>query len=509
MNLTPISRLIFHRLGQDTERWSGDASRRQIKTLEWLLKKAAKTEIGEKYGFSGILSAGPDIYKRFSEKVPLTDYEAIRHLVMRMVKGERDILWPGVCRNFAQSSGTSGGKSKYIPITEDSLKRNHYRGAALCMARYLHLRPDSRIFSGKGFVLGGSFANELRDLPEGVRVGDLSATLINRITPLAEYFRVPDKATALLREWEEKLPMLATKAAEADVTNLSGVPSWMLVVLKEVLEKSHAADLTEVWPHLEVFFHGGISFNPYREEYRKLIPTEQMKYFETYNASEGFFAIQRDFGSPEMLLIPDAGVFYEFLPWGTTERKPVPWWDAEAGKTYELLLTASNGLWRYHLGDTVRIHSLSPLTITIAGRTKTYINAFGEELMEYNAEKAMAEICRSTGCSVRNYTAGPLYAHDGKRGRHQWLIEWEKAPDDINDFSILLDNALRSLNSDYDAKRHGGIFLDPLTITSVPKGSFNKWLKTKGNGVLGGQKKIPRLSNDRKIIEEVLRIIEP
>jgi hypothetical protein len=424
---------------------------------------------------------------------------------MEMVSGKRDVLWPGVTRRFAQSSGTSDGKSKYIPVTDDSLRLCHYCGGRDVVAHYLNLYPDSRIFNGRSFILGGSFANELT-LPQGVKVGDLSANLIDAINPLVNLVRIPSKRIALMQDWTAKLPALVEASIHADVTNISGVPSWFLTVLKEVLRRTGADSIHDVWPHLEVFFHGGISFDPYREQYRKITDPERMRYLETYNASEGFFAVQDMVDSRAMLLLQDVGVFYEFIPVveaESSEPTVLPSWAVEPGQVYAMVITACNGLWRYPLGDTVRIESIDPLRITIAGRTKHYINAFGEELMVHNAEAAMSRTCAELGCDVLNYTAAPVYADDHSRGRHEWLVEFAAEPPAIEMFANRLDANLQAENSDYQAKRAGGLFLDRLSVVVGRRGVFNDWLASTGK--LGGQRKVPRLCNDRRFIEPLLQ----
>ena len=499
MDLTPIARPYFEHLAQRTDKWGERVDDIQLAQLRSLLSRAADCEIGKSYGFRE-LSKLPDPRREFRARVPMHGFEDIRPLVMRMVRGEKDVLWRGVCRNFAQSSGTSGGKSKYIPITPDSLKRCHYKGAADSVAHYLRANKGSRLFSGKAMILGGSFANELDlDNPK-VKVGDLSATLISEINPVVNLFRVPGKRIALMADWEQKLPALVNAAKDCNITNISGVPSWFQTVLKEIVKAKGVETIREVWPDLEVFFHGGISFNPYREEYRKLMAGLDMHYVENYNASEGFFAVQNDMSDPAMLLTIDNDIFYEFIPLGKGEEDAVDITGVEEGKVYELVITSSNGLWRYRIGDTVHVASVNPVKITVAGRTKCFINAFGEELMEENAEKAIAEVCRQTGASIENYTAAPVYAKGNRRGHHQWLIEWDVEPADKQDFARRLDNELRKLNSDYDAKRNGTIFLDPLEITDAESGAFNRWLQNMGSGKLGGQRKVPRLSNDRTIL---------
>lgn len=502
-DITPIIRQFFLPRVKATRAWKGHQKEVQLKVLRQLLHDAANTEIGRNAGFKSVLTA-TDIYERFKEAMPTVEYEDIRADVMRMIDGEKDILWSGVCRNYAQSSGTSGGKSKFIPITADSLKRNHYRGSTDAVAHYLADNPKSHLFSGKAFILGGSFANELNLSNPRVKVGDLSATLINSIPVFASLFRIPSKRTALMSDWTEKLPLLASEASGRNVTNISGVPSWFLTVLKKICSDAGVRHITDVWPNLEVFFHGGIAFNPYREEYTEL--TEGKCHFrETYNASEGFFAVQNAPDDNSMLLILDAGVFYEFIP--LSGGSPVPAWQVREGETYELVITACNGLWRYRIGDTVRIVSADPLKIVIAGRTKSFINAFGEELMQENADHGIAAACRATGATIRNYTAAPLFASEGRKARHQWLIEWEKKPTDIDAFAKILDAELCRVNSDYEAKRSHSIFLDSPEIISAPDGLFDRWLSTTGNQKLGGQRKIPRLTNNREVISSMFSIM--
>lgn len=506
MDPTPLLRPYFTHIARRTDSWGERGADIQLQQLRSLMRRGAASEPGKRLDFAS-LARECNPYRAFASRVEPHGYEEIRGDVMRMVAGERDVLWPGVCRDFAQSSGTSGGKSKYIPITPDSLRGCHYKGAADSVAHYLRNNPRSRLFSGKGMILGGSFANELSIDRGKVNVGDLSATLINKINPLANLFRIPDKRTALMSDWSLKLPALVEAAKNADVTNMSGVPSWFLTVSKEIIKARGAETLSEVWPNLEVFFHGGISFEPYRDEYRRLTDPAKMHFVENYNASEGFYAVQNDPEDRAMLLTIDNDIFYEFIPADDPSAAPRPIWDLRPGGVYELLITSSNGLWRYHTGDTVRVTCTAPVKILVAGRTKCFINAFGEELMEENAERAIAEVCREQGCSVVNYTAAPVFADKGHKGRHQWLVEWGNRPADLRAFAAALDAKLRSLNSDYDAKRSGDIFLDPLEIVDVPRGVFDRWLHSVGNGKLGGQRKVPRLANDRRIADAVLGLI--
>ncbi len=499
MNFTPLARKHFIDRLHTQLRYKDYADSIQQGELVKLIERAALTEIGRKYNFSRVRT-----YKQFATTVPLYRYEDLRPQIMRMVNGEKDVLWPGRTFHFAQSSGTSDGKSKYIPITTTSLRKNHYQGASDVVSHYLNLNPESRIFSGKGLILGGSFANELR-LKPGTRVGDLSATLINNINPLVNLFRVPGKRIALMEDWSEKLPAIVEASMDQNVTNLSGVPSWFLTVLKEVLKRKGASCIHEVWPNLEVFFHGGIAFAPYREQYEKICDMSKMHFQDTYNASEGFFAVQSDWDSTAMLLLLDVGIFYEFIPLSETLSETpdvLPVWEIEAGKTYELVITACNGLWRYRIGDTVTIEQTHPVKIKIAGRTKSFINAFGEELMVHNADDAITAASAATGAQVLNYTAAPVYAGDSNHGCHQWLIEFAAPPADPDAFMRILDEQLQQVNSDYAAKRAGSIFLDPPTLTIAATGLFDRWLGSTGK--LGGQRKIPRLSNNRDIIDDML-----
>jgi hypothetical protein len=503
INFTPLVRNHFLDRLQEHVRYINHADAVQQGELVRLIEKAALTRIGRKYDFSSIRT-----YRQFASTLPLYSYEDLRPQIMRMINGIKDELWPGRCMNFAQSSGTSDGRSKYIPITGESLRWNHYVGASDVVSHYLNLNPKSRIFSGKAFILGGSFANNLK-LKPGVRVGDLSANLIENMNPFANLVRIPNKQVALMEDWTEKLPMLVDAAIGQNVTNLSGVPSWFLTVLREILDKTGKSCIHEVWPNLEVFFHGGIAFEPYRHQYEEICDMSRMHFLDTYNASEGFFAVQSDWSSEAMLLLLDVGVFYEFLPIEESDSETpevYPIWEIEAGRTYELIITAANGLWRYRLGDTVTVEQLNPVKITIAGRTRSFINAFGEELMVHNADHAITMASQETDAEVLNYTAAPVYSQEGSKGHHQWLIEFERKPADENRFMQLLDQHLREVNSDYDAKRSGDIFLAAPSLVVAPAGLFDRWLASTGK--LGGQRKVPRLSNNRHIIEQMLAMMD-
>lgn len=497
-DLTPIAHLFFMRRVRASMRWRNDIEASQRTLLAGLLKRARDTTWGRSHGYASITS-----YSHYRDRVPVTPYPELREHVMAMIAGGKDILWPGRCRWYAQSSGTSDGRSKYIPVTDASLSANHYAGGAEAVAHYLASNPSSRLFSGKNFILGGSFANEIASLPAGTHVGDLSATLIRRINPLVNLMRVPSRTIALMPDWDTKLPALVEASLHADITGISGVPSWFLTVIRRVMERAGADTIHDVWPSLEVFFHGGIAFGPYRDQYRALTDLSRpMHYVENYNASEGFFAVQDDPSVQAMLLLTSHGIFYEFIPADNPSATPVPAWEVAEGETYSLVISACNGLWRYPVGDTVRIESVAPLRITVAGRTKAYINAFGEELMVYNADAAIEKVCRAMDCAVANYTAGPVYASGLRRGRHHWVIEFTRQPHSLAAFAAALDEALCRENSDYAAKRSGGIFLDPLTVASASEGLFDRWLARDG-GRLGGQRKIPRLSPTPDIINEL------
>lgn len=500
MDFTPFARALFGHRVNVSRSWTGHTREIQLNELDRLLKALRSTRWAAENGLDTVKN-----YDDYRRALPTTvPYASLRPWVMRMIAGEKDLLWPGLTRNFAQSSGTSDGKSKYIPVTRESFNRSHYRGGADVVAHYLSLYPDSRIFSGKSFILGGSFANELT-LPPSVKVGDLSANLIDRINPIANLFRVPSKKVALLEDWAVKLPALVEAAMDENITNISGVPSWFMTVLKQIIAKKGASTIHDVWPNLEVFFHGGISMAPYREQYRH-ITSPSMRYLECYNASEGFFALQNAIGDPSLLLLLDCGTFFEFIRADEADSdRPeiIPAWEVEEGGVYAMVITSCNGLWRYPLGDTVRIESVDPLKITISGRTKSYINAFGEELMVQNAEAALTKVCRDLNCEIANYTAAPVYASDHSRGRHEWLIEFNREPASLDEFARCLDLALQQENSDYEAKRSHGIFLDQLTVVKGRPGVFDTWLASTGK--LGGQRKVPRLSNSRHPMDEILR----
>jgi len=495
MSLTSIAGRFFLPRQHKLERHNTEAETMQREVLAHLIDRAQDTEFGRQHDFSNIGN-----YEQFINNVSVNTYEELKGQIDRMRHGERDVLWPGRTRWYAKSSGTTNDKSKFIPVTNEGLKRIHYAGPFDSVAFYLQNNPQSRLFDGRAMILGGSHAPNY-NLPDSL-VGDLSAILIENINPLANLVRVPKKATALLSDFEVKRDRIAREAMTKNVTNLSGVPSWMLSVLDRVMELSGKTHLEEVWPNLEVFFHGGVAFTPYRQQYERLITSPKMHYMETYNASEGFFGIQNDPTDKAMLLMLDYDVFYEFQEMGTETIVPI--WGVEPGKNYALLITTSCGLWRYKIGDTVRFTQTNPYKFVISGRTKSFINAFGEELIVDNAEQGLQYACQQTGAEVLEYTAAPVFMDEHGKCRHQWLVEFNRQPQDVALFARLLDEHLQTINSDYEAKRYKDITLQPLEIVMARQGLFNDWLKQ--NGKLGGQHKVPRLSNSREHIEQLLAL---
>ena len=499
MSLTKIVSKVFLHRQHELEKHNSEAEELQAQVLRHLIERGKNTEYGRNHLFNNTSS-----YEQFTAHVPVNDYESLKGDIDRMRHGEANVLWPGTVRWYAKSSGTTNDKSKFIPVSHEGLKHIHYAGGRDTVALYLRNNPKSRMFDGKGLILGGSHSPNY-NLPNSL-VGDLSAILIENINPLANLVRVPKKATALLSDFEIKRDRIARETLNKNVTNLSGVPSWMLSVLVRVMELSGKKHLEEVWPNLEVFFHGGIAFTPYRQQYQQLITSDRMHYMETYNASEGFFGIQSDPEDSSMLLMLDYDVFYEFVPMDQLDEMTsiVPLSGVELNKNYAMLITTSCGLWRYMIGDTVMFTSKNPYKFVITGRTKYFINAFGEELIMDNAEKGLAYACQQTGAEVSEYTAAPVFMDENAKCRHQWLIEFSREPKDLKEFAALLDQKLQELNSDYEAKRFHDITLQHLEVVKARPNLFNDWLKSKGK--LGGQHKVPRLSNSRKNIDELLAL---
>ena len=497
MSITSIIRPFFNARLKAIGRYETEAKDIQLGVLARLLADAAGTQWAAAHRYA----PGMD-YDRFAERTPISTYDDFKDDIDRMRRGEADVLCKGRVKWYAKSSGTTNDKSKFIPVSARYLRDTHYAGGTDAVALYLHNNPKSRLFDGRALILGGSHAPNY-NLPHSL-VGDLSSILIENINPLVNLVRTPSKKVALLSDFEEKRDRIAAVASRQNVTNLSGVPSWMMAVLNRVIELT-GKPICEVWPNLEVFFHGGVAFTPYREQYRRLIANPGMHYMETYNASEGFFGLQDDPADPAMLLMIDYGVFYEFIPLedvGMPEAQAVPLWEVETGRNYAMVITTTGGLWRYMIGDTVRFTQTDPYKFVITGRTKSFINAFGEELIVDNAERGLQAACAATGAQVKDYTAAPVFMNDRGSCRHQWLIEFDRPPQNLETFAEELDKALQTLNSDYEAKRYKNLTLQRLEVIAAPKGLFDLWLKSKGK--LGGQHKVPRLCNDRRIMDEVL-----
>lgn len=501
MNLTKIlNKIYFTPSLRRLSRYATEPDKVQHEVLMRLVNKAKSTEWGKKYDYATIRT-----YEDFKQRVPLQTYEEVKPYVERLRAGEQNLLWPSEIRWFAKSSGTTNDKSKFLPVSKESLKDTHYRGGQDAVALYLAQNPDSRFFSGKGLILGGSHSPNLNT--NHSLVGDLSAILIENIHPLVNYIRVPNKQIALMEHFEDKIEAIVNSTQNVNVTSLSGVPSWMLVVIKRMLDKNGKQSLEQVWPNLEVFFHGGVAFTPYREQYKEIIRSSKMHYVETYNASEGYFGTQNDFNDLAMLLMIDYGVFFEFIPMEELEKenpRAYSLTEVEIGKNYALVISTSAGLWRYLIGDTVKFTQKNPYKFVITGRTKHFINAFGEELIVDNAEKGLQKACAATGAQVLDYSAAPVFMDANAKCRHQWLIEFSTMPNDLSRFAQVLDDTLKEVNSDYEAKRQKDIALQPLEVIVARKNLFNDWLNQKGK--LGGQHKIPRLSNNRDYIEEMLTL---
>ena len=473
----------------------------QEEWLQDLIATAQATEWGKKYDYESIST--PETFK---ERVPIQTYDTLKPYIERMLKGEQNILWPSPIKWFAKSSGTTSDRSKFIPVSQEALEDCHYTGGKDLISIYCHNRPENSVFEGKGLVLGGS--HQINELGK-TSSGDLSAIIVQNLPFWAEYHRFPDIELTLNPNFEEKIEKIAHLAIKENITSLSGVPTWNVVLAKRILEISGKSNLLEIWPNLEFYFHGGVSFKPYREQFKQLIPSENMYYMENYNASEGYFAIQDLPDSDEMLLMLDYGIYFEFLPMENLfdeHPKTLGLSEVELGKNYAIIISTNAGLWRYMIGDTVRFTSLNPFRIQVSGRTKQYINTFGEELIVDNAEDAISAACKETGAIVKDYTAGPVYFQDNEAGAHEWIVEFEKYPDNIPYFFDLMDNQLRQINSDYDAKRFNNLALKKPVVHIAKEGLFYNWMK--GRGKLGGQNKVPRLSNDREFLDSILKMMD-
>lgn len=468
----------------------------QQKVFNSHIQNAKDTEWGKSYNYSKINSI-----ENYQDIVPICEYENMRQFIERMMRGEKNILWHSPIKWFSKSSGTTGGRSKLLPVSIESLKECHYKGGKQMLALYCNLYPQAKIFTGKSLALGGSlYPNQ--DM-KGAYYGDVSSIIIKNLPFWAEWFRSPDMKTALLERWEEKLDKIARITMQQDITSISGVPSWMLILLKKVCEIKSCSNISDVWPNLEAFFHGGVSFLPYKEQYAEIIPSNKFRYMETYNASEGYFGIQ-DTLEKEMLLLLNNGVFYEFLPVNAMgEYKGDAIWlkDVKKDVNYALIISTNAGLWRYKIGDTIRFTSTNPYRFVITGRTRSFINAFGEEVIEENALMALDIACKKTNAIIKEFTAAPVFLQNGKNACHEWLIEFEKEPENTDIFSDYLDESLREINSDYDAKRSNNLLLHKPIVHKATNGTFYNWLATKNR--LGGQYKVPHLSNDRKVLDDI------
>lgn len=474
----------------------------QQEWLKKLIESATYTEWGRKHEYDEISN-----YEQFKRRVPLQDYETLKPYIDRMRQGEQNVLWHSDIKWFAKSSGTTNDKSKFIPVSPESLDHCHYNGGRDMIAIHCNLNPETQLFTGKNLALAGSLVTDHYNGYESQN-GDLSAIVINNLPIWAEFFRAPDMSIALMDKWDEKLERIAEATINENMVSLAGVPSWMLLIMKRVLDAAGKKTIAEVWPNLEVYFHGGVNFNPYREQFKKIFGNDSINYLELYNATEGFFGIQDQRDSGELLLMLDYGIFYEFIPVAESHKedpKVLSLEEVKPDENYAMVITTNAGLWRYKLGDTITFTSLHPFRFRITGRTRHFMNAFGEEVIVDNADKALAIACEKTGAHLEEYTAAPVYMNDSDSGMHEWLIEFHTAPERIDYFTEILDNALKSINSDYEAKRYQNLALKLPKVNVAPRGTFYKWLESKNK--LGGQHKVPRLSNDRKYLEEIMAMI--
>ncbi len=475
----------------------------QDEVLKKLIAAARYTEFGQKYAFEDLVN-----YEDFKKRIPVHTYEQLFPYIERLMRGEQNILWPSEVKWFAKSSGTTNARSKFIPVTSEALEDCHFKGGKDLYSIFINNYPDTKIFSGKGLGVGGSYRVNEYDPTSSSHYGDVSAVIMQNLPPWAEFIRTPSLEVALMDNWEEKIEKLARETARVDVTQIAGVPTWTVLLLQHIVELEKKNSILDVWPNLEVFFHGAVAFKPYKNLFKSLIPSDRMKYWETYNASEGFFGIQDQKDSEDLLLMLDYGVFYEFIPMEELDKEypdAIALQDVEIGKNYAMVITTNAGLWRYNIGDTIKFTSKSPYRIRISGRTKHFINAFGEEVIIENAETAITAACEQTGAVIDNFTAAPIYLEKSKRGGHEWIIEFKIQPSDLSKFSDVLDTTLRKVNSDYDAKRAHDIALVAPIVRSVSNGTFYNWMKRRGK--LGGQNKVPRLSNTREFIDEILAMI--
>ncbi|WP_254082584.1 GH3 auxin-responsive promoter family protein [Dawidia cretensis] len=475
----------------------------QDELFKKLLQTGRLTEFGSRYDFGSIHT-----YDQYRERVPIHSYETLFPYIERQMRGEQNLLWPSEIKWFSKSSGTTNARSKFIPVSQEALEDCHFKGGKDLLSIYVNNYPDTKLFDGKGLAVGGSHRINELDPSATSYYGDVSAVIMRNLPPWAQFIRTPSLETALMSNWEEKIEKLAQESSMDDVTNIAGVPTWTILLIQKVVELKQKKHIMEVWPNLEVFFHGAVSFTPYRNLFKSLIPFEGMRYWEIYNASEGFFGIQDQKNSEEMLLMLDYGVYYEFIPVSEIDREyphAIPLSEVVLDKQYAMVITTNAGLWRYSIGDTIKFTSLSPYRIKISGRTKHFINAFGEEVIVENAEAAITAACDHTGAVIDNFTAAPVYLAEGKKGGHEWIIEFKVKPNSLREFGHILDETLRKINSDYDAKRAHDLALVAPILHSVEEGTFYNWMKSRGK--LGGQNKVPRLSNSREYVDDILRMM--
>lgn len=468
-----------------------------------LLQTASQTEFGKEYRFKDIQT-----YEQFRERVPVFTYEKIFPYIERVMRGEQNVLWPSEIKWFSKSSGTTNSRSKFIPVSQEALEDCHFKGGKDLLSIYVNNFPETRLFDGKGLTVGGSHQINEYDASASSYYGDVSAVIMKNLPHWAQFIRTPALETALMSNWEEKIEKMARETARERVTSIAGVPTWTILLIQRIVELEGKSNILGVWPDLEVFFHGAVSFTPYESLFASLIPSSHMRYWETYNASEGFFGIQDLPDRDDMLLMLDYGIFYEFIPFdeiGSECPQTVNLSGVEVGKNYAMLISTNAGLWRYNIGDTVKFTSVSPYRIRISGRTKHFMNAFGEEVIVENAEQAITQACRQTGAIIDNFTAAPVYFAEGKKGAHEWIVEFKVEPVNLEDFVRILDTSLRAVNSDYDAKRSADLALAAPTVHKVDAGTFYTWMKSRGK--LGGQNKVPRLSNTREYIDDILKMV--
>jgi hypothetical protein len=500
--ISSLFSFYFRKRIADFEHAINHAQEMQHHTLLDLLDTACDTEWGLLHGYESIKN-----YETYRDRVPLQDYESLKGYIERNMSGEQNLLWPSEIRWFAKSSGTTSDKSKFIPVSYESLDDCHYKGGKDVLTIFCHNHPQTEIFSGKGLVIGGS--HKINSNAANSFYGDLSAVMMMNIPFWVDFLRTPDRSIALMEEWEEKIEKMALATVNQDVTNIAGVPTWTIVLIEKLFEITGKNNLHDIWPNLELYIHGGVSFLPYQDRFNQLIRKSDFTYLETYNASEGFFGIQESKNRSDMLLLPHYGIFYEFVQAAEINEpnpKAIPLWEVETMVNYAMVISTNGGLWRYVLGDTVMFTERNPYRFRITGRTKLFINAFGEELIIDNTERAIAEACLQTQSVVADYTVAPLFFEEGKNGAHEWFVEFEQAPLSLDAFKKILDDTLKSVNSDYEAKRHKDIAVRPPELRVLPKGTFKQWLKLKSK--LGGQHKVPRLSNNRIIVEEIQSVLE-